>query len=169
MFSRWNQVLGVSLWGVGVCTPAGPAIPVLSGRLLQATALSGNYYLGDKYGDKAVLACKMYEVCRHRERCTWPGNEWCEGASAAHEPPFSPCLVRLIAADHRTDIRRSSSGIIGFYLLFKLYISKKGGLNCLLHFLSRVDVRCPWLRGNNTHTTRFTVKWNNNFRWWAVT
>lgn len=116
-----------------MCTPAGPAIPVLSGHLLQATALSGNYYLGDKYGDKAVLACKMYEVCRHWERCTWPGNEWCEGASAAHEPPFSPCLVKLIAADHHTDMRRSSVGIIGLYLLLRLkylYLRRAGRTVC---------------------------------------
>lgn len=75
--------------------PPGPAIPVLSGHLLGATALSGNYYLGDKYGDKLVLACKMYEVSERCERCTWPGNEWCEGTSATPEPPFSsgPCLV----------------------------------------------------------------------------
>lgn len=48
----------------------GTAIPTLSSHLLEATALSGNYYLGDKYGDKPVLSCKMYEVSEHGQRCT---------------------------------------------------------------------------------------------------
>lgn len=52
----------------------------------------------------------------------------------------------------------------------KISVSKKGGSDCLLHFLSRVDVRCPWLKRNNTGTTRFTINtWNKNFRQWAVT
>lgn len=58
------------LQGVGVVYHPGlpfPSRPVICSRL---TALSGNYYLGDKYGDKAVLACKMYEVSGHWERCT---------------------------------------------------------------------------------------------------
>lgn len=71
------------------CVPPGPAAPTLPSHLLAARALSGNYCWGDKWGDKLVLACKMYEVSGHGERCTWPGNEWCEGASAAHEPPYS--------------------------------------------------------------------------------
>lgn len=54
--------------GSGV--PPVPVIPVLSGRLLEATALSGNYYCADKYGDKLVLSCKMYEVPGHSKKCT---------------------------------------------------------------------------------------------------
>lgn len=50
--------------------PPGPAAPTLPSHLLAATALSGNYCRGDKYGDKLVLACKMYEVSEHGKRCT---------------------------------------------------------------------------------------------------
>lgn len=60
--------------GSGV--PPWPAIPTLSTHLLEAAALRGNYYSGDKRGDKPALACMMHEVSGQCERCTWPGNEW---------------------------------------------------------------------------------------------
>lgn len=84
LWESWRKRSGV---------PPGPAAPTLPSHLLAATALSGNYCRGDKYGDKLVFACKMYEVSEHGKRCTWPGNEWCEGASAAHHLSFSssPC------------------------------------------------------------------------------
>lgn len=80
--SHSNQVLGVCMSACHsgqacffsvACrsgVPPGPAIPVLSTHLLEATALSGNYYLGDKCGDKPVLVCMMYEVSTQRKRCT---------------------------------------------------------------------------------------------------
>lgn len=46
------------------------SIPILSSHLPGAAALSGNYYFGDKYGDKPVLSCKIYEVSGHWQRCT---------------------------------------------------------------------------------------------------
>lgn len=94
MLSHLNQGFGPILRnGSGV--PCGTAVPILSSHLLEATALSGNYCWRDKYGDKPILSCKMYEVSGHWQWCTWPGNKWREGGSAAHEPPFScrPCLV----------------------------------------------------------------------------
>ncbi|TNN86527.1 hypothetical protein EYF80_003297 [Liparis tanakae] len=53
---RGDKSVGRSLeeiCGSGSGVPPGP---VLSSHLLEATALSGNYYLGDKYGDKAARA-----------------------------------------------------------------------------------------------------------------
>lgn len=93
-WSRSNQGLGPIL-GNGSGVLRGTAVPILSSHLLEATALSGNYCWGDKYGDKPILSCKMYEVSGHWQWCTWPGNKWREGGSAAHKPPFScrPCLV----------------------------------------------------------------------------
>lgn len=127
-----DQVLGVwplvglfphvfSARPAGVLQERG-SIPFKSSHLLEATALSGNYYFGDKYGDKTVLACKMYEVSGRWERCTWPGNEWCEGTSAAHEPPFSssPCLVSSSARTSQSGDSCIFLSLFLFYLVFSL-------------------------------------------------